>query len=250
MNGRSWWGDLLGCRGSGGGSAGRGAREWCAGFAGDSGNGGCGGSCTLCRHSDGPAGCAGARLPGGTRIRSRTGIKCGASPHWPGVTSSARGRSPPSPAKRCPVSDLRVDVGGLDCRRRPLPVRRGRGCAVGRYLAWRRGRRLWAAIKGSPRTASWNVTLGERSGDSANLRECVRACAQTTWWESASGNPETVLRRGQALCGWRSSAMYGTSACRKSGASKISPAEATPTVLVRPVRTRSRASATRGAVTA
>ena len=30
--------------------------------------------------------------------------------------------------------------------------------------------------------------------------------------------------------------MFGASACRKSGASKISPAEATPTVLVRPVR--------------
>lgn len=34
-----------------------------------------------------------------TRIRSRTGINCGLSPHWPGVISSASGRHPPSPAR-------------------------------------------------------------------------------------------------------------------------------------------------------
>ncbi|RAJ48580.1 hypothetical protein K376_07082 [Streptomyces sp. PsTaAH-130] len=33
------------------------------------------------------------------RIRSITGMNCGASPHWPGVISGARGRRPPSPAR-------------------------------------------------------------------------------------------------------------------------------------------------------
>lgn len=33
-----------------------------------------------------------------TRMRSITGMRCGASPHWPGVISRASGRRPPSPA--------------------------------------------------------------------------------------------------------------------------------------------------------
>lgn len=35
----------------------------------------------------------------GTRIRSRTSVICGASPHWPGVSRRAMGRQPPSPAR-------------------------------------------------------------------------------------------------------------------------------------------------------
>jgi hypothetical protein len=56
----------------------------------------------------------------GTRMRSRTGIICGASPHWPGVTSRASGLQPPSLARWIllvsPPRDLPSPSSGRCCR--------------------------------------------------------------------------------------------------------------------------------------
>lgn len=72
----------------------------------------------------------------GTRIRSRTLVICGASPHWPGVRRKAKGRQPPSPARWIlqvsPPRDRPIPSSGRWCRgvvlfRDPRPGLSGTG---------------------------------------------------------------------------------------------------------------------------
>lgn len=74
-----------------------------------------------------------------TRMRSMTGMNCGASPHWPGVISRARGRHPPSPARwilqvRPPPGAAEPLVGTVLPGRAPLPDLRGSLACSGRVL--------------------------------------------------------------------------------------------------------------------
>ncbi len=104
--------------------------------------------------------------------------------------------------------------------------------------------------------------LGECDGTTTTVREreevqpaktvdMAPPVAEHPWWRAAFllSSPRRARPNAKPVQGsW--SEMCADRAWRKSRASKTAPAEAAPTVLVRPVRTRWTASTTSGALTA
>ncbi|SDL42845.1 hypothetical protein SAMN05421806_1397 [Streptomyces indicus] len=142
--------------------------------------------------------------PGATRMRSMTGMNCGASPHWPGVMSMASGRRPPSPARWIlhvrPPRERPNPSSGRCCRGvRLFPAATGPSCGLRRRVDGP-GRR---SSRCSPSTSRCELPRRHRPG---RLRRVCPRCrpltsvyaarTQSSTYRSVRADPAMAPRSG------------------------------------------------------